>query len=151
VRRGFDDDGVPVGSVTCTCGKIFLNPQSWSVLAGTGTAGQNRQALDAAYEHLKTPIGLQLMAPGFAGWDQEPGETPLGYLPGCGENGAIFCHANTWAVIAEALMGRGDRAWEYFRQLIPHNIIRKIGVETYRAEPYAWCSNIVGPDNPQFG
>lgn len=66
-------------------------------------------------------------------------------------NGAIFCHANTWAIIAEALLGNGDRAWEYFSQIIPGNVAERIGAKVYKSEPYAWVSNIVGPENPQFG
>ncbi len=150
-RRGFDDDGVPVGSSRARFGRIFLNPQSWAVISGVGDRGRLVRAMDAAHAHLQTPVGLKLMAPGFAGWNLEPGKTPVGYGAGCGENGAIFCHANPWAVMAEALLGRGDRAWQVFTQLIPANVIRTVGPRVYRAEPYAWVSNIVGPENPAFG
>ena len=150
-RRAFDDDGNPVGSRECDHGRIFLNTQSWSVIAGLSDEERNLRAMDSANEQLNTGIGLKLLTPSFAGWHSEAGKTPVGYGPGCGENGAIFCHSNTWAIIAEALLGNGRRAWEYFSQLTPNNIAQKIGIEKYRAEPYAWVSNIVGPENPQFG
>lgn len=150
-RRAFDDDGKVVGGAECACGKIFLNTQSWSVIAGIGTREQNEQAMQSVSDRLQAGIGLKLLTPSFAGWNAEEGKTPVGYGPGCGENGAIFCHANTWAIIAEALLGNGDRAWEYFSQIIPANVAEKVGVGVYKSEPYAWVSNIVGPENPQFG
>jgi cellobiose phosphorylase len=149
-RRAFDDDGNPVGSLSCEAGQLFLNPQSWAVLSSLGTKEQQRRGLDAAREQLLTEVGLKLLNPSFAAWC-EPGGPKTGYGPGCGENGAIFCHANTWAIMAEALLGNADRAWEYFTQVIPYNAMRKVGIERYRAEPYAWVSNIVGPDNNRFG
>jgi cellobiose phosphorylase len=75
----------------------------------------------------------------------------VGYSLGCAENGAIFCHANTWAVIAEALLGHADRAWQYFRQLVPHLALQRAGLDRYQGEPYAWASLVTGPENPRFG
>jgi cellobiose phosphorylase len=151
-RRGFDDDGVPVGSEQCECGKLFLNPQSWAVLSGIGDRRQQEAGMSAANAQLDTDIGLKILTPSFSSWGgTEKDAAKTGYGPGCGENGAIFCHANTWAVMAEALLGNADRAWKYFTQLIPANAMRTVGIKRYRAEPYAWVSNIVGPDNPRHG
>jgi cellobiose phosphorylase len=149
-RRGFDDDGHPVGSADAVFGKLFLNPQSWSIISGVGEPEQWTQAMDAVREQLNTPVGVKKLTPGFATWPEET-DPFSGYAPGCGENGAIFCHANAWVVIAEALLGRGARAWEYFTQMMPHNALRTAGLQRYQSEPYAWVSNIVGPDNPRFG
>ena len=149
-RRGFDDEGQPFGTRSSTFGQLYLNPQSWAVLAGIGTPRQQRQALDEVSAKLDTGIGLKKITPGFKTYPEE--KNPFsGYGPGTSENGAIFCHANTWAIMAEALLGNASRAWRYFTQLIPHNIISRLGVERYRSEPYAWLSNIVGPESPQFG
>jgi len=149
-RRGFDDDGHAVGSIDNPFGKLFLNPQSWAVLANVGTPQQLASGMQAVARQLDTGIGLKLLTPGFKTWPQVK-EPFSGYGPGTGENGAIFCHANTWAVIAETLLGNGERAWKYFTQMIPHNVIEKVGLERYSSEPYAWVSNIVGPENPRFG
>lgn len=150
-RRGFDDDGAPIGSAACTYGKIWLNSQSWAVLADVGTREQQQRAMDAVAERLDTRhCGIKKLHPSFASFPdvQDPYS---GYSPGCGENGAIFCHANTWAIIAEALLGRAERAWQYYRQLVPHLALQKVGLERYQAEPYAYVSNIVGPENPKYG
>jgi cellobiose phosphorylase len=49
------------------------------------------------------------------------------------------------------LLGRGDRAWLYFRQLVPHLALQRTGLDRYQAEPYAWASLVTGPENPRFG
>jgi cellobiose phosphorylase len=53
--------------------------------------------------------------------------------------------------MADALIGNAERAWSVFRQMIPANAMTHVGADRYRAEPYAWVSNIVGPENPRFG
>jgi cellobiose phosphorylase len=154
-RRGFDDDGFPVGSVKSPAGNLFLNPQSWAVIAGVGTTEQLEAGMDAVHKQLDTGIGLKILTPSFADWsegDEGDGPAPrTGYGPGCGENGAIFCHANTWAIMADALLGKGDRAWKTFSRLVPANAMQQVGIHRYRSEPYAWVSNIVGPENERFG
>ena len=150
-RRGFDDDGNPIGSSTCEFGKIWLNTQSWSVLADAGSPVQNQQAMDSVAELLDTNFcGIAKLYPGFKSFPESP-QPYSGYSPGCGENGAIFCHANTWAIMAEAKLGRADRAWHYYRQLVPHLALQTVGLERYKAEPYAYVSNLIGPENPKYG
>ena len=80
-----------------------------------------------------------------------PQDPLTNYNPGTGENGSVFCHANTWAIIAECMLGHGDRAYEYYHQLIPAVAMEKAGVWRYKAEPYVYASNIFGPDSLRFG
>ncbi len=150
-RRGFDDAGNPIGSAACEFGKIWLNTQSWSVLADIGTSAQQGRAMDSVAEHLDTNFcGIKKLHPGFKSFP-EVADPYSGYSPGCGENGAIFCHANTWAIMAEAKLGRADKAWHYYRQLVPHLALQTVGLDRYKAEPYAYVSNIIGPENPKYG
>jgi cellobiose phosphorylase len=150
-RRGFDDDGKPIGSSSCEFGKIWLNTQSWAVLSGIGSRAQNLRAMDSVAEILDTNFcGIKKLDPGFPSFPQVA-DPYSGYSPGCGENGAIFCHANTWAIIAESLLGRPENAWHYYRQLVPHIALQNVGIDRYKAEPYAYVSNIIGPENPKYG
>ena len=147
--RCYDDDLNPLGSEKDEFGKIWLNSQTWAAISETGTKEQNRQAMDAVNQMLDTGIGLMKLTPGFETWPYVT-DPFNGYNPGNGENGAVFCHAHTWAIIAEAKLGNAELAWKYYNDLVPHNAINKIGVERYKAEPYSWCSNIVGhPNNKQ--
>lgn len=144
------DQGEKIGVPESRYGKLWLNPQSWAVIAGVGTREQREKGMETVYGNLNTGYGLRLLTPGFETWPRVA-DPFTGYNPGCGENGAVFCHSNTWAVIAEALLGHGDRAWEYFSQMTPHNAMQKLGLERYQGEPYAWASNIVGTESPKYG
>jgi cellobiose phosphorylase len=150
-RRGFDDDGNAIGSHKEEVGKIWLNTQSWAVLANIGSEDQNTRAMNSVSEMLDTNFcGIRKLAPGFPSFPHTL-DPYSGYSPGCGENAAIFCHANTWAIMAEAMLGRPDKAWHYYRQLVPHLALQTVGLDRYKAEPYAYVSNIIGPENPKYG
>jgi cellobiose phosphorylase len=150
-RRLLFSNGSVLGGAAAKQGRIYLNPQSWSVISGVGDhEGRGVVAMDAAAELLDTECGLRLMAPPFTGYP-EPDDPPIGANPGIGENGGIFCHANTWAIMAEALLGRAERAMKYYRQLLPENVIQRVGLSRYGREPYVYVSSLVGPDSPAFG
>lgn len=143
--RGIDDDGNPVGSASNEYAKIWVNSQSWMVIAGCGERENDLRAMDSVKEHMDTGMGLLINTPGLPA--DKANNLPAGYS----ENGGIFCQANCWAIIAEALLGRGENAWKYYKHLIPHEVIKRIGVDAYRGEAYAYSSTMLGPDNKQFG
>ena len=62
-----------------------------------------------------------------------------------------FCQANCWAIIALSKLGRAEEAWKIFGDMIPHTALQKIGLQRYEAEPYAYASNIIGPENKRHG
>jgi cellobiose phosphorylase len=129
--------------------KIFLNTQSWAVIAGTLDRRRVTRAMDSAYRRLNTEFGLRIFSPAF--WTMPDGKTRVPTnTPGAGENGGIFVHANTWAIMAEALLGRGDRAWQYFSQVLPPNQSGR-NPDRYVNEPYAFTSWIYGPDHERYG
>ncbi len=104
--------------------------------------------MDWVYERLNTKYGIKLSAPGFDGFDPNIGGITT-YPPGAKENGGIFLHPNPWAVIAETILGNGDRAFEYYAQINPTTKNEKI--ELYECEPYVYAQNILGDEHPQFG
>jgi cellobiose phosphorylase len=147
-RRYFDSDGSPLGSVQNQHGKIFTNAQSWAVLSGFATPERARQALEAVWEHLNTANGIKLSTPGFNGFDPTKGGVST-YPPGGKENGGIFLHANPWVIIAETMLGNGERAFEYYDQINPAAKNEKI--DEFESEPYVYPQNILGDEHPQFG
>jgi cellobiose phosphorylase len=150
-RRLLLSNGKSLGSSANRQGRIYLNPQSWAVISGVGDfENRGRIAMDAVAEMLDTEAGLQILAPPFKGIP-EPEDPPLGSNPGIGENGGIFCHANTWAVIAECMLERPDRAWKYFRQILPDVVSETFGPDHYQREPYVFVSSIIGPVSDRFG
>ncbi|MBN1668812.1 MAG: hypothetical protein JW862_17080, partial [Anaerolineales bacterium] len=147
-RRYFDADGSPIGSAQNEHGQIFTNAQSWAVISGFAPPERARQALQAVHERLNTSFGIKLSTPGFDGFDPHKGGVST-YPPGAKENGGIFLHANPWVIIAETLLGNGDRAYEYYRQINPAN--RNAQSEIYESEPYVYPQNILGDEHPLFG
>ena len=129
-------------------GKIWLNAQSWPVLSGFADGDQAVRAMNSAFEKLNTKHGLKLSWPGYNGFDERLGGAST-YPPGAKENGGIFLHSNPWAVIAETILGRGERAWRYYEQINPAR--RNDCIEEFEVEPYCYPQNILGDEHPQHG
>ena len=144
----FDQNGVPLGSHKNEKGQIHLNGQSWAVLSGFAAPERARKAMDAVYEKLNTKYGIKLSAPGYNGFDPKVGGVTT-YPPGTKENGGIFLHPNPWAMIAETMLGNGERAYEYYAQINPAG--KNDLIDLYESEPYVYPQNILGDEHPQFG
>jgi cellobiose phosphorylase len=99
-------------------------------------------------DHLATPHGIVLLCPPYSKYRPELGEISS-YPPGYKENGAVFCHANPWVVIAEAMLGHGDAALDYYLRTCPS--AREPISEIHRCEPYVHAQMIAGPDAPAAG
>ena len=144
----FDHDGAPVGSHNNLYGQIHLNGQSWAVLSGFASPERARLAMESVYNRLNTKYGIKLSTPGYDGFDPRYGGVTT-YPPGAKENGGIFLHPNPWAMIAETLLGNGDRAYEYYSQINP--AAKNDRIDLYESEPYVYPQNILGDEHPQFG
>ncbi len=148
-RRCITDAGKFIGSASEPQAKIWLNTQTWSVISGMGDNGAI--AMDSVKKMLDTPYGIKKIDPAMT-CDYPSKETALTcYNKGCGENGSVFCHANTWAIIAECLLKRPENAYRYYHQLLPMVVQSKVGEWRYKAEPYVYASNIFGPESDRFG
>ncbi|HEX7451485.1 MAG TPA: hypothetical protein VF294_04340, partial [Polyangiaceae bacterium] len=116
--RYFDHDGAAIGSRKNSQGQIWANGQSWPVISGFAPRDRAQIALDSVHRLLNTPNGIKLSSPGYDGYDPTKGGVTT-YPPGAKENGGIFLHANPWVMIAETLVGNGDRAFQYYNQINP--------------------------------
>lgn len=146
--RYYDYDGTPLGSKENTHGKIYINSQSWNVLCGFAEGERALTALESVSKHLNTANGLKLSAPGFDGFDPNLGGIST-YPPGAKENGGIFLHTNPWMMIAETIVGNGDRAYQYYNQINP--AFKNTCIDEFEAEPYCYPQNMLGDEHPQFG
>lgn len=146
--RCITDEGRYIGSSKEPQAKIWLNTQSWSVISGMGD--NCITAMDSVKKHLDTELGIKKIEPAMQDYPSK--EDPLTYYnKGCGENGSVFCHANTWAIIAECMLKRPENAYKYYHQLLPMVAQKKAGEWRYKAEPYVYASNIFGPESDKFG
>ncbi len=146
--RYFDVDGSPVGSHSNTKGQIYANGQSWPVISGFAPPDRAKAALDAIYRRLNTRNGIKLSTPGYNRFDPAKGGITT-YPPGAKENGGIFLHANPWVIIAETIIGNGDRAFEYCDQINP--VAKNDRIDEFECEPYVYPQNILGDEHAQFG
>ena len=146
--RYFDPDGTPLGSHKNENGKIYINAQSWSLISGMALPERAEKALDSLNRLLNTAKGIKVSWPGFDGYDTTKGGITT-YPPGAKENGGIFLHTNPWVVIAETIMGNGERAYEYYSQINP--AAKNEIIDEYECEPYVYAQNILSNEHPQFG
>ena len=143
-RRAYFDDGSPLGSRTSDECKIDAIAQSWSVISGAGRPDRARVAMQSLNKYLVREDArlIMLLTPPFDKTTHDPGYIQ-GYLPGVRENGAQYTHAALWTVLATALQGDGDRAFELFQMLNPitHSDDPE-GVDTYKVEPYVVAADV---------
>ncbi len=147
--RAYDRFGAKIGSRDCEEGRIFIEPQGMCVMAGIGLESDHaRRALDSVREQLATPHGIVLHQPAYTRYYLNLGEISS-YPPGYKENASIFCHTNPWIMIAEARLGRGERAFDYYTRINPS--ARETQSDVHRCEPYVYAQTIAGRDAPTHG
>ena len=142
--RAYDYNGHKIGSKENIEGQIFIESNGWCSMAGIGLEeGMTEKALDAVKERLDCEHGIVLNNPPYTRYYIEYGEISS-YPPGYKENAGIFCHNNPWVIIGETVLGRGDRAWEYFRKICPS--YSEAISDLHKVEPYVYAQMIAGKD-----
>ncbi len=142
-------DGHRYGSKNEEEGQIYINTQVWAVISGAANREKGMSSMLALNERLATPYGIMLSAPPFT---EKTPTTVMGgviYNHGIKENAGIFCHTQGWAVMAEAILGNGDRAYEYYRAYMPSAYNDR--AELREIEPYVHCQTTYAPCNRNGG
>ncbi len=152
-KRATRDDGTWIGMSSDAEGRIYLNAQTWAILAGATDETRAEKAWASVRQHLLAPMGPLLLAPAYT----EP-DTSIGYItryaPGLRENGGVYMHAATWALMAACKLGDAEAAGKIWKSISPP--LRGGGEaasssaiandpDAYRAEPYVLPGNVDGP------
>jgi cellobiose phosphorylase len=143
-RRGYYDDGAPLGSHTSDECQIDTIAQSWSVMAGASNQEHMAQAMASVDKLLvdHTNRIARLFTPPFDHSKENPGYIK-GYPPGVRENGGQYTHGATWSIFAWARLGNGDRAAGLFDLLNPiHHSDNAEAVARYKVEPYVVSADV---------
>jgi cellobiose phosphorylase len=144
--RAFGENNRRIGSSANAAGKIFINTQSWAVIAGLPDRGRLVQAMDSARDKLGCEFGPKICAPAFREIDPN-----IGLITRCvrgkKENGAVFGHPVPWLIQAECLLRRGGRAYDYFRTLLPD----RVDSDMFVAEPYVYSQYITSDEHGSPG
>lgn len=146
--RGYKEDGMIIGSKNDPEANMWLNPQSWAVISGLASKEQAEKALESVHRELNTPYGVRLMAPSYVDHAFE-GALMLLFNPSTKENGGIFSQPQGWIILAEALMGHGNRAFEYFTESSPASMNDK--AEIRKLEPYCHGQFVESTESPFEG
>jgi cellobiose phosphorylase len=142
--RGFTDDKLVYGSSKNKEGKIFINTQSWAILSGVADNERQKKILRSVDRYLDGPHGIALFYPAFSKWDKSLGRISM-FSEGTKENAAVFCHAVTFQVVAECIAGRGTKAYEAMKKIMPS---AQSDYDLYKTEPYAYAEYLIGPGHP---
>jgi cellobiose phosphorylase len=144
--RAFGENDRRIGSHENEAGKIFINTQSWAVIAGLPDRARLVRAMDSARRLLGSEYGPKICAPAFREIDPK-----IGLITRCvwgkKENGAVFCHPAAWLIQAECLLGRGNAAFDYYRTLLPD----RVDSDTFFAEPYVYSQYITSDEHESPG
>jgi cellobiose phosphorylase len=124
-----------------------LNSQSWAVISGAATEEQARSAMEAVETHLVGDYGIALFAPSFG--EASPLYGGALFNPGQKENAAVFNHTQSWAVIADCILGNGDRAYRHYRAYMPSRF--NDIAEVRQVEPYVHCQGTNSQFSPRHG
>ena len=116
--RGITDDSVVFGVSSDTEGRIYINPQSWSLMSGAADEEKAERLIRAVEEQLETPYGVEKLAPSFTAMREDVGRVTQKH-PGSAENGAVYNHASAFYIYALYVAGERDRAYRVLRKMLP--------------------------------
>ena len=131
--RGIREDGTIVGAKADPEANMWLNPQSWSVISRFASPEQAEKAMESVHSILNTPYGAKLLEPPYVDHYFDGALMHI-FNPDTKENGGIFSQSQGWLILAESLLGHGDRAFEYFMESSPAAMNEKAEIRVM--EPY---------------
>ena len=146
--RGITEAGEVIGAAAAPEANLWLNPQSWAVISGLAGREQADKAMELVWQRLNSKYGAVLMDPPYHAHAFD-GAFAVIYNQGVKENAGIFSQSQGWVILAEALLGHGDRAFAYFAENAPS--IQNDRAEIRGIEPYCYGQFTEGPASPHFG
>ena len=148
-KRAYTDDNQVLGSMENEECRIDSIAQSWATISNAGDNDKKYISMESLENHLvdKENGIIKLLDPPFEKSSLEPGYIKA-YLPGVRENGGQYTHGAIWAIIAETMLGFGDKALELYKMINPIEHSRtKETAQKYKVEPYVIAADIYGANN----
>ena len=143
ILYGFNDYDEKIGADENEHAKIFLNPQTWAVLADLTEKPILEKLMDTVESRLKCDYGYLQCYPSFRKGDDKIGRVSY-FQPGLVENGAVYNHGVAFKVVADCMLGRGDIAYASLKAISYDNPKNPDN----GMEPYAVSNMYMGPENP---
>ena len=143
-RRGYYDDGRPLGSEACGECRIDAIAQAFAALDTHADRGRVHTALTSAVEQLfdREHNVVRLFDPPITRRTPETGYV-RSYGAGLRENGGQYTHGALWLAMALLRTGRTDEGVQILRAVLPaaHDPAR------YEGEPYVFAADVAAGDN----
>ncbi len=134
--RAYRENGQVLGAKQEREASLWLNPQTWSVISGFGSRQRQLAVMDLVEQELNTPYGAKLFNIPYSG-ESFPGKNGMSYYNDyTKENASIFCQTQGWLLLAEAMLGRGDKAYRYWKEINPAEYNDRAELRTM--EPYVF-------------
>lgn len=125
-----------IGSKDSEGSNIYLNAQTWAVLADVADAERLPLVLRAV-DSMEHDFGFPLNMPPYEKYSPNVGRMS-GMLPGLFENGGVYCHATGFKILMDAKAGRGSKALETLKKIMPDS--EKNPSMRSGAEPYVFTN-----------
>ena len=139
---GYNDYGEKIGADENEYAKIFLNPQTWAALAGAFDKPTLEKYMDAVEKRLSCDFGYVQCAPSYRAGSEHIGRVSY-FKEGLIENGSVYNHGVAFKIVADCLLGRGDKAYETLKKIAYNNPKNA----NNGVEPYAFSNMYIGPEN----
>lgn len=146
--QGYNDAGDKIGSAGNLEGRIYLNPQTWAILAGIASPEQVQSMMDAVNSMLKTDFGYLVLAPAYRSADTGIGRLTC-FVPGMWENSSSYCHGSAFKIVADTCLGHGDEAYDTMLRILPDS--GKNPSLHSGCPPYMVTNMYYGPEHPRKG
>jgi len=146
--RATDDDGNMLGTKHNKEGKIHINSQTWTIMSSLASIDRGETAMNALWKNLMTEYGSLNLTPAYTKLNAGLGIVSQ-FAPGTKENAAIFYHPNAWLIIAECLLGDGEKAFDVWQRT--SFLTRSKDPDLWLVEPYVYPEFSYGPESPHFG
>ena len=143
-----NDYNEKVGTHTEKEGMIYLNSQTWSILSGVADKERGEKCMEAVEKYLNSDYGPLTLFPTYTKFNNRIGRL-TSFVAGIWENGTPYCHGGTFKIVADCLLGRGNKAYEDMMKILPDSVTNP--TEHSGCEPYALTNMYFGPDNPRRG
>lgn len=144
----YNDLGEKVGTNTETEGFIYLNSQTWAILADICDEERTEKCVASIEKYLDSPYGPLTLYPAYTKYNPNIGRL-TGFVPGIWENSTPYCHGGTFKIVSDCILGQGDKALESLMKTLPDS---DTNPSTHSGcEPYVFTNMYFGPQNPRSG
>ena len=141
---GYNDYGERVGSYDTEQGQMYLNPQTWAILADIVTGEEAEKLMEFIEKNLSCEYGYIQQLPSYSKGDPHVGRMTY-FQKGCYENGSVYNHGCAFKLVADCHLGNGNAALNTFKKMMPDNPYNHY--DHSGVEPYAFTNMFLGPES----